>query len=52
MGYRSDICIIFDAGSEENMNVLMLWYDNYKEGIEQYGFEDNFKVHEIGRAHV
>ena len=45
MGYRSDICIIFDAGSEENMNVLMLWYDNYKGGIEQYGFEHNFKIH-------
>ena len=45
MGYRSDICIVFDARSKENMDVLMLWYDNYKEGIKQYGFDDNFTIH-------
>ena len=42
MGYRSDIHIVLEAGTEENMNVLMLWFDNYKPAITESGWDDEF----------
>ena len=42
MGYRSDIHIVLDAGTEENMNVLMLWFDNYKPVMAESGLDKEF----------
>lgn len=48
MGYRSDIAIAMYAYDDEDVPVLNVWFDQFRAGIKEHEFHDNFSYADCG----